>query len=379
MAKKRKIALVLSGGGVRGAYATGVIKNLLPRLVDRGEEVDIFCGTSIGSINTTYLAINKKRDIREVVRELEELWLDMDVKNVFKEDWLSVFRFSLEMMATPTVRFKSFCNTTPFRNFIDKHFDSNRLNRNIDDGDIKLFMLSATSLLSGKPTIFYRKNKKTYPEVPPENTYVRFIKTRFSPKHLMASCAVPLVFPYEHINGDYYIDGSVLLNTPLHPILCFDRDIKVIVISLHFSRPNMQKYPKGPCPRVPVALGEFLHFCLISNTFLDIARLSRVNQMLIKMKKESFEKFKVIPYLYIQPSHDVGKLAEKFLGQSRIGNLHLSSFLSLLRDVPKPLLGELLSYVLIDKDYIRSIVQMGERDAAKIDLDKSPTWNKGIP
>ncbi len=380
MAKKRQIALVLSGGGVRGAYAVGALKNLLPRLRDRGEGIDIYCGTSIGSINTSYLAINRKKDIQEAVGGLEDLWLNMDIKNIFKEDWLSMFRFSLEMISTPTVRFKSFCDTTPFRKLVSKHFDSNRLNKNIDNGDIKLFMLSATSLLTGQPTVFYRQNKETYPNAPDRNTYVRFIKTRFSPKHLIASCAVPLVFPYEHINGDYYIDGSVLLNTPLHPLLCFDRNIKVIVISLHHPRGSVQKFPKGPCPRIPAVLGEFLHFCLVSNTFLDVARLSRVNQMLVEMKRERFGKYRVIPYLYIHPSHDIGRYAERFLGDGRrLENIQISNYLSLLKEIPKPLLGELLSYLLFDKDYVHSIVQMGERDAAKIDLDKSPTWNKGIP
>ncbi|MHC4322458.1 MAG: patatin-like phospholipase family protein, partial [Planctomycetota bacterium] len=364
MAKKRKVALIISGGGVRGAYAVGVIKELLPRLWERGEEVDIYCGSSIGSLTTCYLASKKRQDINEVVEELEDIWLNLTMNNVLKEDWLSVIRFCTEMLGTPKMGFKSFCDSTPLRNLLNRYIDWDKLNRNVDRGDVKLVALSATSLLTGNPTVFYRENKKEYAGKKKTNTFVRFVRSKFSVQHVMASSSVPLVFPYEKIEDDYYADGGMVLNTPIHPLLCFDRDIKVIVISLHYPKRGALKPPKAPAPRLPIVLGKFLHFYLLSNTFLDVARLSRVNQMLVKMKKERLGDFKVIPYLYIHPSHDISKLAEKFLYKTRgLKDLKLTGYLSRLRSVPPPLLGELLTYIMFDKDYIRSVIKMGEHDA----------------
>jgi NTE family protein len=380
MGKKKRIALIISGGGVRGVYAVGVVKNLLPRLWERGEQVDIYCGTSIGGLISCYLASHRHEDPVDQVEGLEDICANLDVKDIFKEDWVAILRFCMEMIGTPKAKFKSFCDTTPLRHFIDRTINWANINRNVDRGDIKLVMLIATSLLTGRPAVFYRENKKQYPKGPNVNTFVQFYKSKLSTKHGMASSSVPILFPFEEIDGDYYSDGGVSLNTPLHPLLCFDHNIKIVVVGLHTLRRQVKKPPRIPVPRLPIVFAKFMHFYLLSNTFLDVARLSRINHLLHETKRGSLDKFKIIPYLYVHPHGDIGKLAEKFWDKNKLfQTAHFKGFLSGLGDVPRPLLGDLLSYIMFNRDYIREIIRMGEQDAAKIDLDKSSTWNKGIP
>ena len=123
-----------------------------------------------------------------------------------------------------------------------------------------------------------------------------------------------------------------------------------------------------------------MHFYLLSNNFLDVARLARINHILYSNKKKSHGKFKIIPYLYIHPSSDIGMLAEKYWNKNMLPlTARFNGFLSGLSRVPTPLLGELLSYIMFNKDYINAVIKMGEKDGARINLDKSSTWNKGIP
>jgi Patatin-like phospholipase len=71
------VAVVLPGGGARGAYEIGAMSVMLPALEARGEHVTVWCGTSVGAVDAALLASLADRPAREQVERAAGLWLQM--------------------------------------------------------------------------------------------------------------------------------------------------------------------------------------------------------------------------------------------------------------------------------------------------------------
>src|SRR5215510_12686107 len=81
---KRRIAMILSGGGARGAYEVGTLWYIFDDLTrQRGAppRLDILCGTSVGAINACYLAAHLSDPVLGL-RRLVELWTELQITRV---------------------------------------------------------------------------------------------------------------------------------------------------------------------------------------------------------------------------------------------------------------------------------------------------------
>src|SRR5262252_8137568 len=81
---KRRVAMILSGGGARGAYEVGILWYIFDDLTrQRGAppRVDVLCGTSVGAINACYLAAHLGDPVLGLGR-LVELWTGLELARV---------------------------------------------------------------------------------------------------------------------------------------------------------------------------------------------------------------------------------------------------------------------------------------------------------
>ena len=246
MAKKK--ALVLSGGGGRGAYHVGVIEALVERgwMAD-GVGPDIIAGTSIGAINGAALASGM------TVAELKRRWLAMHTEDVHRlSDDLPLAsrpmaRFLLRSVLTsdshggpvlaPEERglsadallerlgkvfrakpFRSLLDTAPWRATLRDWMQFDRIN----SADAPALLLTATDIQTGDLRVFCNRALRDSPA------------DTIGLDELMASSSIPMVYPWTEIDGAKYWDGAVLANTPLGPVidLAGDDDIEIAVVMM---------------------------------------------------------------------------------------------------------------------------------------------------
>jgi len=185
-----KRALILTGGGSRGSFQIGVWKYL----TEKGWKPDIICGTSIGAINAA--AIGCGMDVEKLI----QLWTNYNRRRIYRLNLLNFFGYLLSGRAV-----KPFLDTGPLRTMILDNLDFTALKQS----QIKI-IVSAVNLLTGRPKFFNEKE--------------------IALEHILASGAMPLLFPWQNINGEPYWDGGVMVNTPLLPALDYGADEIIVVL-----------------------------------------------------------------------------------------------------------------------------------------------------
>ncbi|MCS7205491.1 MAG: patatin-like phospholipase family protein [Leptospiraceae bacterium] len=190
MFNKPKRALILSGGGARGAYQAGVLKFLK----EMNWEPDLICGTSVGAVNA--VALGCGLNIEEIIL----LWKAIEKKKVYRVSyWKQIQYYLLEDSFVPIM------DTTPLRNLLEEYFDIRKLR-----SSKKEIIITAVSIL---------------------NSQLKFFNNHeIDIEHIMASSAIPIFFPWQYINGEPYWDGGVMANTPILPAL--EKGAKEIIVVL---------------------------------------------------------------------------------------------------------------------------------------------------
>ncbi|HEY1011805.1 MAG TPA: patatin-like phospholipase family protein [Herpetosiphonaceae bacterium] len=227
-----KKALVLSGGGGRGAYHIGVMEALVALgWMEDGAGPDIIAGTSIGAINAAALASGL------TVAELKERWLAMNTEQVHRlSESMPAYvrplaRFFLRSILTSSDgadqeappepelsagglldRLSTFARSTPFRSLLDTSPWRHTLGQwmdfeRINSPDSPAILLAATEVQSGALRVFANHDLRGRP------------RDAIGLDHLMASSSIPLVYPWTEIGAEKYWDGAVVANTPLGAVI----------------------------------------------------------------------------------------------------------------------------------------------------------------
>lgn len=248
-----KRALVLSGGGGRGAYACGVYKYL----EDVGFVPDILVGTSIGALNAAAIASGKS------AAELERLWLETRTRDVQRfwrpPPWRSIF------------------DTSPWRKTICRFVDFERLNQSRQH-----VLICATAVEDGDLHIFDNR------------------KDILTPDHILASCSIPVVYPWTRIGDIHYWDGAVMANTPLGVAANAGAEEAVVVL-LSPVGVRRQALPRRPWD----ALATVLDLALSATLEFDLKQLERINR-LVEMGLD--KSHRLIRVHLVVPSRDTSVL-----------------------------------------------------------------------
>lgn len=402
-ARRKKAALtglVLSGGGARGAYEAGIIKyirNELPLRTRSNARFEIICGTSVGAINTCFLAATSHQP--EVQgRALGDVWERLRIEGVYQVGLkqlvnLPSFLFGsrgrgeLDDVVGPG-RLGGLLNTSPLEALVRRGTRWSYIEDNLQSGVLHGVCVNATHVSSGKTHSFIHTKDLV---VPPWSTDPSVVPraVKIGPEHALASAAIPWIFPCVDIGGEVYADGGLKLNTPISPAIRLGAD-RLLVIGLRAKEEpgdegGMVPNPADSVDQSPSAaflLGKILNAFLSDKTEYDLQRLERFNRLIeagIAAYGEGFEtalgaalsKSRGQPYrrvdsLFVRPNEDIAAVAAK--------HLRLGSVIARAGPVVGPILrrlagtggereGDLLSYLLFDGEYAADLVAMAMRDA----------------
>ncbi len=374
-----KAAIVLSGGGARGAYEAGVLRYLFGELAERygAPHLDIVSGTSVGAINGAYLA-SVVHDPLPGIGRLTALWSELELDRVLGFGVGQAAR--LPRVLSGGSDGAGIFDVTPLTKIVGQNMRWADLARNVRRGRLHALTISATHVATGRPWCFVDRA----PEVPlpsgmPPTMAVR--ADRIGPEHVLASAAIPILFPPVPVHGDLFVDGGLRLNTPMSPAIHLGaRRVLVIGLNAAPTAPAVPAFAPGVFPGVAFLLGKMMNAFLLDHVNADFYELERVNRMLDdgvavygqdfvdKLNERAIAQGRAprerIHALAIHPSEDIGRLAASHLRthRARFGKLLGRTLLRLL-DLGEGADADLVSYLLFDGGFARDLMELGERDA----------------
>jgi NTE family protein len=356
-----KLALVLPGGGARAAYQVGVLAALAERLPDL--EFPILTGVSAGAINTIYLA-SHPGPLGRAVAGLEVAWRGLTTDQVFRvragslvgaaARWFLASLFGRRTGPTPA---RGVLDTQPLREFLEATIDVRGIQANIDAGRLRTAALSATAIDSGRSVTFVqgRGDEPVW-----EGLQHAGLRTSLGLEHVMASAAIPILFPAVPLVGEFFCDGSVGQSAPLAPAIRLGARA-VFVIGLKTHSPDTSLVPTTrPYPSVAEVSGLLLDTIFQDQLEADADQLARINSLLAALPAQTPAPMSLRPVdlLLLRPRRDLATLSRGLATSLPREVRRIVDSLGGRREGA----AEFLSYLLFEPTYTSQLVELGYED-----------------
>ena len=359
-----KNALVLTGGGARAAYQVGVlsaIAKFIPR--NHGIPFSILSGTSAGAVNTTSLACYASC-FHLGVKKLEWAWKNFNISSIYHSDPFNVFNhISQGMLASFQADYankppRSLLNNAPLRGLLNQILDFNRIDNNIARGYLSAVSITASSYSNADSISFYQSDGSALPW---SRVKRRGELCQLNTEHLMASAAIPMVFPSVKIKNQHFGDGSVHQLSPLSPAIHLGAK-KIFVIGVDQPKEPLHTRENNPHPPSSATIAGHLLDSIFSDTMhSDLERMARINdtlKLISAQNRKENEGLQHIDSFVINPSHDFNAIAAQYyydlplsirvlLRSAGIGNDSESS---------------IISYLLFEKNFCGELIRLGFAD-----------------
>jgi len=361
-------ALVLSGGGARGAYQVGVLKAIGELAAENQLQnpFGIFCGVSAGAINAAFMASNC-HDFYRGTQKMVDLWASLTSDQVFKTDMVSMGKTGLRMMGelssfggfgSPSDG-RALLNTEPLFHLIEKNLDLNQIRENLDSQSLKALAITALDYQTSETITFVQGS----PDLPSwTKTRRRSERTVIEAQHVLASSSIPLLFPSTQVGDRHFGDGCVRNLAPLGPALYLGAQ-ELLVIGVRMPTEVASTPIPGMTSKVPSiakVANVILNSVLLDGIEIDVERLKRINEFLrrVPVQHQANLNFRPVNALFISPSRDIGKIAAQMSSQLPRVIRYLLKGLGPLSEA-----SEIISYLLFEKDFMMSLIEMGYEDA----------------
>jgi len=358
---KPRVGLLLGGGGARAAYQVGVLKAIAEILpADADNPFPVICGSSAGGINAAVTASHAQR-FQEGVRRLTGVWENFRIDKVFRSDaWSAVSRSSRWLMAVLTGGAggspKSILDVSPLRSLLEAHVAFDRIDQAIDKGALRAVGITASSYSSGRSISFY----EGVPEIEDWSRARRDgVATRLTINHLMASAAIPILFPAIGIRGEYYGDGSMRQTAPTSPALHLGAE-KILVIGVRQEEEaGGGRVEDHDYPGVGQIAGYILDTLFLNSLSADLERLQRINETLSNVSDKGSTPLRQVDTLLVSPSKDLAAMAEPLYHLFPVSIRYLLAVLGARRGSGR----RLMSYLLFERPYCSALIDLGYQDA----------------
>jgi NTE family protein len=366
--KKEKpvTGLILPGGGARNAYQAGVLKaigDMLPEDVDN--PFPVICGTSSGAMNAVLLASSATR-FREGVDRLYGVWANFHVGKVFRTDtWTALksgFYWAAAFLGAGIIKQqpRSVLDNSPLRGLLESHIRFARIQQAIDCGNLDAVSITASGYTSGLSITFYqgKKGLKSW-----KRTRRVGQPTELTLNHLMASAAIPVLFPAVKLRDEYFGDGSMRQTAPLSPALHLGAN-RLLIIGVRNPRPDIPTEEDRPLqfPTFGQISGYIFDTLFMDSLDADIERLRRINHTITETRDKRVDyhdtSLRQIDYLVISPSMDIRDIVERYIDNfPRSVRILLKGIGALARE-GRPL----MSYLMFDAPYCKELMELGYED-----------------
>ena len=379
----RRTAMILSGGGARGAYEVGVLWYVfddLTRLRGAPPRIDILCGTSVGAINACFLTAHMSDPVLGL-RRLVELWSGLQITRVLG--------FGVRQIATvPRLLLgggddgRGLFDVRPMADLVQREISWRAVARTLRRQQLRALSVSCTEVSTGRTVVFMQTAPNmVIPTTAPPRTLFR--ADHIGPQHALASAAIPLLFPAVRIDDELYLDGGLRQNTPIAPALRLgathlftigsSREVHGVVV-----REGAHKMARAP--GASFLLGKILNAFLLDHIDVDIDQLNRLNDVLLDgtaaygpdflsemnaaARRRDCPQYKYVEPLVMRPSEDLGRLAAEHVRKGHFrGDPFVTKKLFQVLDLGVGNEADLASYLLFDGDFCRTLIEMGRADA----------------
>jgi NTE family protein len=377
------VGLVLSGGGARGAYEIGVLSVLLPEMAARGEQVEIIVGSSIGSLNALGLAARLGRmPPEQACEELRSVWESLRLDQLLSRHWfISGVRTGWHAAGQALGRgpLRSVLDPSPMPGTVARIIpqeDLDHAHAHVESGALRAVAVTGTAPGLARTVVFHDSGLDLEEDI---GRGIRYARGRIGHEHLLASSAIPALFPPVEVRtpkgfGGWYVDGGVRLNTPLKPALELGAR-RLVVIGLTAPWAEGPHDEDGPAlePDVFDSISQAVHAIFADYMAQDLRTLARANQT----ERET------IPYIFVAPEHhSLARLAQEVL-EERYGGVrgflrdsHLTVLRRAMGGTSRLGHAELMTQLLFVPEFAQRLYARGREDAL---AQGGATWRTGLP
>ena len=362
----QKTGLILTGGGARAAYQVGVLKAIAEMLPRRTQNpFPVICGTSAGAFNAVTLAVYAQ-SFRLGVQYLEKMWKNFEAHDIYRADPLGVFNNSIRWLSGLLLNVAginklnrvSLLDSSPLAELLDSVLRSDKIQENIDVGVLHALSISASGYSTGHSVNFFQSVQGVQPW---QRARRLGVSTYIEAKHILASSAIPFIFPAVLINREYFGDGSMRQIAPISPALHLGA-VRVLVIGTGQTEVQQPERTRvDDYPSLARIAGHAMDSIFLDSLEVDMERLKRINRTISLVSDEVRQHMNLqhIDVLLISPSQSIEKIAGRYARQLPWAVRFLLRGVGAMRRNT----STLVSYVLFEKDFCRALIDLGYQDA----------------